>query len=46
MDYIFGEIHMGLQCKAGPWGGGSGEGNAWKNVVWVLPIAKCLNQII
>ena len=21
MDYIFGEIHMGLQCKAGPWRG-------------------------
>lgn len=19
MDYIFGEIHMGLQCKAGQW---------------------------
>lgn len=42
MDYIFGEIHMGLQCKAGQWGcGWGGEGNAWKNVVWVLPIAKC-----
>ena len=27
-------------------GGGGGEGNAWKNVVWVLPIAKCLKQII
>ena len=25
MDYIFGEIHMGLQCKAGPWGGGGVE---------------------
>ena len=24
MDYIFGEIHMGLQCKAGPWRGGGG----------------------
>ena len=26
MDYIFGEIHMGLQCKAGPWGGGVEKG--------------------
>lgn len=32
--------------KQGSGGGGSGEGNAWKNVVWVLPVAKCLKQIM
>lgn len=42
---FFGKYTWVCNVKQGH-GGGSGEGNAWKNVVWVLPIAKCLKQII
>lgn len=43
---FLGKYTWAYNVKQGSEWWGSGEENALKNVVWVLPIAKCLKQII